>query len=202
MNSFDFIENADLARRIEFIIEIDKMKTVLRRTLIADGSRCENDAEHSWHLAVMAMVLKDYAAQDVDIGRVIQMALVHDLVEVYAGDTFAYDAAGNADKAQREAAAADKLYALLPGPQGDEFRALWEEFDLKQSPEARFAAAMDSLQPIINNYLTDGHTWKNGAVRSAQVLERNAPVRTAVPEAWKIVTGIVDASVKKGILAP
>lgn len=202
MCRLDFVEDNSLARRLDFIIEIDKMKNVFRRTLIVDGSRRENDAEHSWHLAVMAMILEDYAAEGTDISRVVKMALVHDLIEVYAGDTFAYDEIGNETKAQREKAAADKLFAILPAPQGDEIRALWEEFEARLTPEAKFANAMDRLQPLINNYLTDGHTWKEGAVRSEQVLARNEPLRESVPELWQVVVKIVDASIKKGILLP
>ncbi len=202
MNSFDFVDNLDLLRRLEFIVEIDKMKTVLRRTLLADGSRCENDAEHSWHLAMIAMVLENYAAEKADMTKVIRMALVHDLVEVYAGDTFAYDEEGNLSKLQRETDAADKLFALLPSPTGEELRALWEEFDEAETPEARFACAVDRLQPLISNYLTNGHTWRGGAVNSRQVLKRMEPIREAIPGAWAVVEGIIAESIKKGILAP
>lgn len=136
------------------------------------------------------------------MARVIRMAVVHDLIEVYAGDTFAYDVKGNEDKLERETAAADRLYGILPEEQGGELRALWEEFDALETPESRFANAMDRLQPLIHNYLTDGHTWKLGSVHAPQVLERMEPIRETVPEAWKIVTGIVDSSIKKGILQP
>lgn len=130
------------------------------------------------------------------------MVLVHDLIEIYAGDTFCYDKEGNRDKAAREAAAADQLYALLPADQAGEYRVLWEEFDRMDTPDSRFAAALDRVQPIINNYLTEGHTWKLGHVTSAQVYERMAPVKNGLPEAWKVVEWIINTSIEKGFLQP
>ena len=169
-------------KQLRFLVEADKMKNVLRQTLIADGSRQETDAEHSWHFALMAMTLFDHAREKekIDLDRVIRMALVHDLVEVYAGDTFCYDEAANLDKADRERAAADRLFGLLPEEQGREYRALWEEFDEKSTPDAAYAAAIDRLQPLINNHLTGGHTWKKGNVKAEQVKKRIEPVREAL----------------------
>lgn len=200
MSCFDFITDEKLRSRIEFAVEADKMKNILRRTLITDSSRRENDAEHSWHLALMAMLLRDYAPPETDIARAVQLAVVHDLVEIYAGDTFAYDAKGNEDKRIREEAAADRLFGMLPDGQGEEFRALWEEFDAMETPDARYASAVDRLQPLIHNFLTDGHTWKGGAVHSAQVLERMAIIKQVSPELWQVVEGIVKASLDMGIL--
>lgn len=200
MNSFDFITDEKLKSRIEFVVEADKMKNILRRTLITDGSRRENDAEHSWHLALMVMLLRDYAPPETDIARTVQMAVVHDLVEVYAGDTFAYDAKGNEDKRMREEAAADRLFGMLPDGQGDELRALWEEFDAMATPDSRYAAAVDRLQPLIHNFLTNGHTWRNGAVHSPQVLERMAVIKDVSPDLWQVVEGIVKNSLESGIL--
>jgi len=151
-----------LDRQLAFIAEIDAMTHVLRRTLHVDGSGRENDAEHSWHLAVMAMLLGEYAEGSPDINRAIKMALVHDLVEIYAGDTFAYDAEGNTTKAQREKESADRLFSHLPDDQGAELRSLWEEFDAEESADARFAACMDRIQPFLHNTLTDGATWRGG----------------------------------------
>lgn len=203
MNNFDFLENKKLKSQVEFLVEIDAMKTILRRTVITDGSkRRENDAEHSWHFAMFAMLLKEYAPKGVDIDKVIRIALVHDLVEVYAGDTFAYDSKGNMDKQQRELEAADRLFGMLPKGQGDEIRTLWEEFEAKETPEAKFANCCDRIQPLIHNYLTEGHTWKQGNVCAAQVYERNAPVKAEYPELWKLVTGIIEKSVEQGILRP
>ena len=196
------METSRFEQQMRFLVEIDQMKNVLRQTLLADGSRRESDAEHSWHLAMYAMLLSEYAPEPVDISRVVRMVLVHDLIEIYAGDTFCYDKEGNRDKAAREAAAADRLYALLPADQAGEYRALWEEFDRMDTPDSRFAAALDRIQPIINNYLTKGHTWKLGHVTSAQVYERMAPVKNGLPEAWKVVEWIINTSIEKGFLQP
>ena len=196
------METSRFEQQMRFLVEIDQMKNVLRQTLLADGSRRESDAEHSWHLAMYAMLLSEYAPEPVDISRVVRMVLVHDLIEIYAGDTFCYDKEGNRDKAAREAAAADRLYALLPADQAGEYRALWEEFDRMDTPDSSFAAALDRIQPIINNYLTKGHTWKLGHVTSAQVYERMAPVKSGLPEAWKVVEWIINTSIEKGFLQP
>ena len=146
----DFLEskNIRLDQQLRFTAEIDKMTSILRRTMLIDGSRRENDAEHSWHIAVMALIFEEYATEPVNINRAVKMCVVHDLIEIYAGDTFAYDAAGNADKAEREAAAADKLFAQLPKEQGEEIRLLWEEFDAMQTPDAKYAACMDRLPAV------------------------------------------------------
>lgn len=202
MNNFDFIKSEKLKNQIAFVIEIDEMKRILRMNLHADGSKRENDAEHSWHLAVMAMLLEEYCAEKVDIGRVIKIALVHDLVEVYAGDTFAYDSKGYEDKEEREKMAADKLFGMLDGEQAAFFRSLWDEFEEKTTPESRYANAVDRLQPLLLNYLTDGHTWKLGDVHAPQILKRMDIIRTATPELWHIVEGIIETSIEKGILKP
>lgn len=196
------METSRFEQQMCFLVEIDQMKNVLRQTLLADGSRRESDAEHSWHLAMYAMLLSEYAPELVDVSRVVRMVLVHDLIEIYAGDTFCYDKEGNQDKAAREKAAADRLYALLPADQAAEYRALWEEFDRMDTPDSRFAAALDRIQPIINNYLTEGHTWKLGHVTSTQVYERMAPVKNGLPEAWKMVEWILHDSIEKGFLQP
>lgn len=189
------------SQQLAFLVEVDKMKNVLRQTLLADGSRRETDAEHSWHFALMALVLYEYCDDKrVNLNRVLKMALVHDLVEVYAGDTFAYDTQGNQDKAQRELLAADKLFALLPEDQGVEYRRLWEEFDAMESPDALYASAIDRLQPLINNLMTQGHTWKLGQVNSAQVFERMEPIRRAAPDLWSFVEHSVEDSIQKGYL--
>lgn len=197
------MEQERLRKQLSFLIEIDKMKTVLRRTLLCDKSRQETDAEHSWHLATMAMLLYEYAdTANVDLNRVIRMALVHDLVEVYAGDTFAYDKAGNVDKEKREKEAADKLFGMLPSDQGEEICALWEEFDAMETSDALFAASLDRLQPLLNNYMTEGHTWHIGVVTSKDVYARAAVVEKACPALWPVVTFIISDSIKKGWLTP
>lgn len=189
-------------KQLNFIIEIDKMKSVMRRTILIDRSRRETDAEHSWHFALMALVLMEYAKENIDINRVIKMALVHDLVEVYAGDTFAYDMAGYTDKEDREKEAADKIFGLLPCDQGKELRALWDEFEEMGTKESCYANAIDRMQPLINNYKTDGHTWHaDGAcVTSEQVYKRMEPIRTATPEIWGFIEYVVKDSVEKGYL--
>lgn len=189
-----------LAHQLAFIAEIDRLKSVIRRTSLCDDSRLENSAEHSWHLAVMAMVLAEHAEPGVDVQRVIRMLLVHDLVEIHAGDTFAYDVAGNGDREERERAAADRLFALLPGDQGARLRALWEEFEACATPDARFAAALDRLQPLLANDRSGGGSWRTHAVTRSQVLERMEPIREALPTCWPVVLGIVNSYCSAGLL--
>ncbi len=202
MADFEFLDNERLRKQLGFLVEIDKMKNVFRRTLLIDGSRRENDAEHSWHFAVFALILSEYSSETVDVSRVIKIALCHDLVEVYAGDTFAYDSEGHKDKRERELNAADKLFSLLPDDCRDEIRSLWDEFEAKETPEAQFANVCDRIQPLIHNYFTGGHTWKEGDVHAPAVLKRMSVIRDAAPELWKVVTGIVKNSVESGILKP
>ncbi len=189
-----------LDQLIAFCVEIDKMKSVYRRTLLTDKTRHETDAEHSWHLATMVMLFRDYAQNDVNIDRCVKMALVHDLVEIYAGDTFAYDEVGYQDKEKREKEAADKLFAQLPNGQGAEYRSLWEEFDREETPDAIYTCALDRLQPLLNNYNTDGHTWKDGTVTKPKVLKRMEKIKKAMPPLWKKVEFMLNDSVEKGIL--
>jgi len=190
-----------LEQQIQFVIEVDKMKNILRQTLLTDKSRRENDAEHSWHLALMAMVLYEYADQSkVNLSRVLKMALVHDLIEIDAGDTFAYDDAGNESKAERERAAADRIFALLPEDQGSEIRALWEEFDAEETADAQYAAAIDRLQPLINNYVSEGHPWKIANITSGRVYKRMSIIKEAAPELWRLAEDIIQSSIEKGYL--
>ena len=191
----------ELKGQLDFLIEADKMKSVLRQTVLMDRSRHENDAEHSWHFALAALTLHEYAGHDgVDMGRVLKMAALHDLVEIYAGDTFAYDAVGARDKQARESAAADRLFAFLPPGQSREFRALWEEFDAMETPDALYAAAIDRLQPFISNYMTDGYTWVRHKVTAAMVYERMAPVKQALPALWEFVERVIRDACEKGHL--
>lgn len=198
----DFLSSGDerLDSQFLFTAEIDKMTSVLRRTLLVDLSRRENDAEHSWHIAVMAMLFSEYAAEPVDIGRVVQMCVVHDLVEVYAGDTFAYDAAGNADKEAREKAAADQLFGMLPKEQGRMIRSLWEEFDAMESADAKYAACMDRLQPFLHNTLTDGHTWVEGGTDRAAVEKRMAIIKEFMPQVYTWVAENIEHAIEAGWL--
>ncbi|MBQ8784129.1 MAG: HD domain-containing protein [Clostridia bacterium] len=189
----------NIKKLIEFSAEIDKMKSVYRRTLVIDKSRTETDAEHSWHLAMMVELFKAYAKPEVNIDRCIKMALVHDLVEIYAGDTFAYDVKGYEDKAQRELEAAEKLFALLPDGQGEEYKSLWLEFDEEKTPDALYTCALDRLQPLINNYKTQGHTWVD-SVTYDMVEKRMLKIKAAMPEVWPEIQEMLDDSVRQGWL--
>ena len=200
IESFIESKNIRLDQQLRFTAEIDKMTSILRRTMLVDGSRRENDAEHSWHIAVMALIFEEYAAEPVNVSRAVKMCVVHDLIEIYAGDTFAYDVAGNADKAEREAAAADKLFAQLPSEQGAEIRSLWEEFDAMQTPDAKYAACMDRLQPFLHNTLTGGHTWVESGTARPSVEKRMAIIKDFMPEVYKWVETNLDNAIAQGWL--
>jgi putative hydrolase of HD superfamily len=190
-----------LSQQLAFILEIDKLKSILRQTPITGADRrLENDAEHSWHIAVMASLLAEYACSPVDVCRVTQMLLIHDIVEIDAGDTFAYDTAGNSDKEERERLAADRLFGLLPASQAAEFRALWDDFEASTSPESRYANALDRLQPLLLNSRSGGGSWRSHQVTRAQVLLRMEPVRTGIPELWPTVLAIVEDACARGWL--
>jgi putative hydrolase of HD superfamily len=187
-----------LDQQLSFVLEIDKLKTILRQTLLTDSSRRENSAEHSWHLAIMSFLLAEYATAPVDILRVVKMLLVHDLIEIDAGDTFAYDVAGNVDRAEREQRCAERIFGMLPEEQGRELRALWEEFDAFQTPESKYANALDRLQPLLHNSRTEGGTWRIHSVARDQVYRRMEPIRTAMPELWPVVTRIIEDGCARG----
>lgn len=189
-----------LHKQLAFLLEIDRLKEVLRQSYICRGLRKENSSEHSWHLAVMALVLAEHACESVDILHVVKMALVHDLVEIDAGDTFCYDDAGNADKAAREAAAADRIFGLLPDGQSREMLSLWDEFEARSTPEARFAAALDRLMPLMHNYYSRGKTWQEHDVASAQVLERNRHIEDGSAQLWNFAHGLIEDAIEKGWL--
>ena len=189
-----------LQKQIDFLLEIDRLKEVARQSYICGGLRKENSAEHSWHLAVMALVLAEQADPGVDIARVAMMVLVHDLVEIDAGDTFCYDDAGNAGKAVREAAAADRIFGLLPEDQSARLRGLWEEFEARQTPEARFAAALDRLMPLMHNYYSGGKTWREHGVIASKVRERNRHIADGSPALWALAQSLIGDAVKKGYL--
>lgn len=190
--------NVKFNKKLQFLILIDKMKSIYRQTLLADKSRRETDAEHSWHIALMAMLFAEFAPEGVDKERVIRMCLVHDLVEIYAGDTFCYDKKAGEDKADREMRAAKKLFSVLPKEDGEEIKSLWLEFEKQETPDAVFAASLDRFQPLINNFLTDGHTWKKGKVARRQVEERAALIEKGLPIAWETVQRILNDAQEKG----
>ncbi len=191
-----------LTQQIQFIIEIDRLKQVIRQTLLIDRSRQENSAEHSWHLAIMAIVLAEYAPEGVDLLHAIKMLLIHDLVEIDAGDTFCYDVQGNQSKATREAQAALRLFGLLPADQGSELRLLWEEFEARETVTAKFAAALDRIQPLLHNQQTEGGTWRIHGITRDRVMERMRPVETGIPELWSFVQQVIDDCVATGYLKP
>ncbi|MGE5477637.1 MAG: HD domain-containing protein [Bacteroidales bacterium] len=191
-----------LCRQLAFSLELDKLKTILRQTLLTDGSRRENDAEHSWHVAMMAVLLAEYAPAGADPLRASRMLLFHDVVEIDAGDTFIHDDKGNADKAAREQAAADRLYGLLPPDQAAELRALWQEYEDRATPTAKFADALDRLQPIMNNFATEGGTWKPNHVTADKVLKLVARIQAGAPALGAYAEDLVHEAVKRGYLAP
>ena len=190
-----------LRQQIGFIVEIDKLKQVHRQTLLMDGSRAETGAEHSWHLAVMVLLLAEHAAApDLDIGKVIRLVLVHDLVEIDAGDALPYDADAMRGQAERERAAADRLFALLPADQASMFRALWEEFEAGATPEAAFALAIDRLQPLLHNHRTGGAKWRELGVTADQVRRRQAAIEAGSPALFALAVDLIDDAVALGFL--
>ena len=191
-----------LDSRLRFLREADQLKGVLRQSSILDGTRRENSAEHSWHLALMAQVLGGYAPPGTDLSRVTAMLLVHDLVEIDAGDLFVYaDAPAQARQEAAEHAAADRIFALLPAGQGRGLRALWDEFGERRTPEARFARALDRLQPMLANYYLGGGTWQAHGVQSRQVLEMVALIEDGSPALGDFARELVEAAVRQGFLS-
>jgi putative hydrolase of HD superfamily len=192
-----------LGRQIRFLREADQLKGVLRQSSILDGSRKENSAEHSWHLALMAQVLGGCAPPGTDLNRVTAMLLIHDLVEIDAGDLFVYaDATAQAEQDAAEHAAADRIFALLPPDQGRELRALWDEFEDRRTPEARFARALDRLQPVLANYYLGGGTWQAHAVRAGQVLDKVALIADGSAVLGDFARELIDSAVRQGFLSP
>ncbi|MGD9227668.1 MAG: HD domain-containing protein, partial [Desulfobacterales bacterium] len=188
--------------QIEFILEVDKLKKILRRTTLLDRSRQENSAEHSWHIALIVLVLSEYAEGDnLDLLQVIKLLLTHDLVEIDAGDTYCYDEIGGQDQKARETKAADRIFGILPSDQAVSFRSLWDEYEDRETPESQFANALDRLQPILHNYFTRGYSWKKHGIQKKQVLERMQPVDDGSHLLWDYISGLIDDAVKKGYLA-
>jgi putative hydrolase of HD superfamily len=187
-----------LDRQLAFVLEIDRLKQIRRQTLLTDRSRQENSAEHSWHMAVMAILLAENAEEkELNLLRVLQMLLVHDIVEIDAGDTFCYDDDGRRDQRKREEAAADRIFGLLPEDQAAHIRALWEEFEARKTPEARFAAALDRLQPLLHNFTTAGLQWRVHGVSQDKVLERNRVMKDGAPALWRRARALIDEAVEK-----
>jgi len=190
-----------LEQQLSFCIELDKLKGILRQSLVMDASRRENSAEHSWHLAAMATLLSEYAAEPVDLLRVLKMLLVHDVVEIDAGDTFAYDTAANlGTQHEREQKAADRLFGLLPPEQGAELHAIWDEFEARQTAESKYANALDRLQPLLQNHHSGGQSWIKHSITREQVIDRMNAVKMGMPALWPTVMKIVDQACEAGMV--
>jgi putative hydrolase of HD superfamily len=193
----------ELAQRIQkqmnFIIEIDKVKSIIRKSRIFHNKRYENDAEHGWHVSLMALVLAEYSNDKIDLSKVIKMALIHDLVEIDAGDTLLY-ASNRNDAVINERKCAERIFGLLPEDQCNEFLALWEEFEAKESPEAKFAGAMDRLEPLMQNYHDNGHTWKKHNIPAEKVLKLNKQIENGSSTIWSFAKSLIDESIQKGYL--
>ena len=185
-------------KQIDFILEADKEKQIYRQTHVTGYERNENDAEHAWHMAMMIYLLKEYANEEFDVAKAMMMALTHDIVEIDAGDTYAYDEEAKATQAEREAKAAERIYGLLPEDQMQELKGLFEEFEACETPESRFVRAMDNLQPLLLNDANEGRDWRAHNVCKSQVAKRNAKTRLGSEEIWKAAMEIVEENVKKG----
>ncbi len=193
-------EKSRLEKQIAFLTEVDKEKNIFRQTYLADGKRKENDAEHAWHLALAAVLLKEHIKEDVDLGRVMAMVLIHDLVEIDAGDTYAYDAEGAATKREREVKAADRIFGILPDDQGTCLRELWDEFEAYETAEAKYAHLLDNFQPLMLNDASDGKSWTEHGVHKSQVCRRNARIPETSEIVWEKMLEIMDKHIEKGHL--
>lgn len=187
-----------LKKQMEFILEVDKLKKIGRQTYISDVTRKENDAEHSWHLALMAVLLAEHASEKVDVLKVMTMVLIHDIVEIDAGDTYAYDETGKTTQKDRENLAADRIFNILPKDQAEYMRGLWDEFEACESSEARFARTLDNAQPIMLNDATEGLAWREHEVMLSQVMGRNANTGKGSENIWEYVRDIIIKNVSKG----
>lgn len=187
-----------LKEQIDFILEIDKMKEILRQNYLADGSARENDADHSWHLAMMALILSEYSNEKVDVTRVVPMVLTHDLVEIDAGDTYAYDEAGALTKETREKAAADRIFGILPKEQGTWMRGLWDEFEACNTPESRFAHVLDNSLPLFLNHAAGGISWKEHKVKRSQIYKRNRITGEGSAKIWEYMQELIQENINKG----
>lgn len=187
-----------LEKQIAFILEIDKVKQIMRQTPLTDGNRKENDAEHSWHIALMALLLKEYAEDEVDVAKVMTMVLVHDLVEIDAGDTYAYDEAAAESKKEREQKAADRIFGILPADQGNYLRSLWDEFEAYETADAKYAHLLDNFQPMLLNDASGGISWKEHDVKKSQIYKRNAHIEETSKTIWEHMKQMVDKNIQKG----
>ncbi|MHA1959574.1 MAG: HD domain-containing protein [Candidatus Thorarchaeota archaeon] len=195
------IDSERFAKQMEFIAEIDKLKQVIRQSKLTDDSRQENDSEHSWHIAVMALVLSEFSnTPGISLLRVIKMLLVHDLVEIDAGDTYLYDKEANSDKEEREKEAAARIFGILPADQAKELGEIWEEFEAMSTPEAKFARALDHLQPLILSYHNRGWSWRTHGVVKSQIMESKEPMKEGSTELWEYAKTLLRKAVEAGFL--
>ena len=193
-------EPTRLEQQLTFLVELDKAKSIYRQSYLTDESRKENDGEHMWHLAMFVLVLAEHAGEPIDVAKVLEMVLVHDIVEIDAGDTYIYDEVAKETQMAREAMAADRLYGLLPPDQGARFRAVWEEFEARQTPESRFAAAVDRLQPVLLNLATKGRAWTEHGMTADRVRDVNSKIALGSPVLWDHVRQLLDDAVRDGYL--
>ena len=189
-----------LRQQLAFLMEIDKQKEIIRQTYLADGNRKETDAEHAWHLAMMCMILSEYANEKIDVPKTIMMVLTHDLVEIDAGDTYAYDQTGNQTKKERELKAADRIYGLLPEDQRKYLRALWDEFEAMETPEAKFANMLDKIQPVCLNDQSKGKSWVEHNVCKRQIMERNSKTHEGSELLWDYIKKLIEKNVEAGFI--
>ena len=190
----------ELNKIIAFILETDKLKNIYRQTYVTGEDRTENDAEHSFHLALMTSMMSQYSNEPIDVLKTMKMVLVHDVVEIDAGDTYCYDSEASKTKEEREIVAAERLFGILPESISSEFRALWDEFERRDTPEARFAAVMDRVQPLLLNVATNGRAWKEHGIYIDQVRKRIAPVKDGSVVLWRYLTELIEDACEKGYL--
>jgi putative hydrolase of HD superfamily len=195
-------KNERLDQQLQFILEIDKLKDIYRRSYLTNSQRRENSSEHSWHVALIAMLLSEYGNEQTNLFRVLCMLLIHDLVEIDAGDTYCYDEQGALDKAEREKEAARRIFGFLPEDQGGFIRELWEEFEEGATPEAKFANAVDRFMPLLHNFYTQGKSWAENSITQDQVQQRMAPVYEGSTTLWEYSQKIIQTAVEKGYLKP
>lgn len=187
-----------LEKQLQFILEIDKVKKIIRQTPLSDASRKENDAEHSWHIALMAYLLQEYVEEPVEVSKVMLMVLIHDLVEIDAGDTYAYDEEGAKTKDERERKAADHIFGMLPEDQGMYLKALWEEFEAYETAEAKYAHLLDNFQPLLLNDAAGGISWTEHQVKKSQIYKRNEKVEETSATIWKCMQDKIDKHIQEG----
>lgn len=187
-----------LKKQMDFILEVDKLKNINRQSYISSGERHENDTEHSWHIALMCILLSEYSNQKIDVLKTISMLLIHDIVEIDAGDTYAYDEKGNSTKREREVKAAERIFNILPEDQALYMRQLWEEFEKSETPEAKFALTLDKVQPIMLNNAVNGRAWREHGVKKEQIVKRNSNTADGSADIWEFFKNIIEENVGKG----